>query len=892
MLLQLVNSLLLITHRMPFRYFGPSLVKPLLFGWIALLTAAAASFGEAPLLGKSSNESSQLLSSDWQESAAQRAMDAGLVVLAADIYTDLLRTEGFADEQYLRYRLQLASALIEQGRFTTARSVLKEVPEEQRSSAFHLRRAIALYGSGRSVNADNLAREMALIEPGELSAWDQSWYYLMRGLSAELGGEAVDIESVFRQAKNLTQSPSRKAYLDALLYREKLRRAPADEVLAAEIRRQLDNLEGPAAHAYAREYATVLYNLGRKEEAIAVLERELVNLSAGYTSREREQLHLLRATILGANSVSGRASLRDLIRRGQDRETMLLALQLLARADNAVGVGELLDFLKEMITRSEPHPLLGQFYYLRSQIALSRDDTEQAEQDAKQLLEQFPGLREIGNVYQLYAYTSLKRTPPQYRAAADFLLQLRNRTEDPARLGELNRLIGDCYYMNGDFADAVDFYRAAVARTSSESISGSLYLRLVTAELRAGKVESAVQSIDQADFSGGLPMMTRWQIEWNLSQALKANGEIERALKRVRLLLESVGDGNVPAALDLRLRWLEARLSMLSGDVEGAAQRVDEILARIDSFPDGLLDQEQKQLLISESLLLRAQMLLKLGDSEAGQQVLEELRGGYPKSGAAERSYLSQANHYAAIGDLERAQERLLYLATEYKDSGFAPQALFESAVIGERRGPDFYLESVRALNSLAEDYPEDELVFQARLKQGDLLRLMNDFSGARIVYENLISSFPEHPQHYVAELSRADCMLALARQDDGRLSDVELLLAKLIDVPNLPADFQAEAAYKLSFVMKKRGANYKARKVLTELVARMLLDTERAVRLNEAGRYWLSRGLLDLGELLEAAGESAEARRIYRTVLAYNLPGQNLAQSRADRLQVVESAP
>ena len=72
--------------------------------------------------------------------------------------------------------------------------------------------------------------------------------------------------------------------------------------------------------------------------------RELVNLSAGYTTREREQLHLLRATILGANSVSGRASLRDLIRRGQDRDTMLLALQLLARADNAVGVGELQDF--------------------------------------------------------------------------------------------------------------------------------------------------------------------------------------------------------------------------------------------------------------------------------------------------------------------------------------------------------------------------------------------------------------------------------------------------------------------------------------------------------------------------------------------------------------------
>ena len=534
---------------------------------------------------------------------------------------------------------------------------------------------------------------------------------------------------------------------------------------------------------------------------------------------------------------------------------------------------------------------MGQFLYLRSQIALSLDDTEQAEKDAQELLDQFPGLREIGNVYQLYAYAALMRKPPQYRAAADYLLQLRNRTEDSGRLAELNRLIGDCYYMKGDFADAVDFYRASLARASLGDMDGDLYLRLVTAELRANKIEEAVQSIDQADLSSGLPMMTRWQIEWNVAQALQANGEVERALKRVRLLLESVGDGNVPAALDMRLRWLEARLSMLSGDVEGASKGLKGILTRINSFPDGMLDPDQKQLLISESLLLHAQMLLQSGDGEAGEQVLEQLRAEYRESGAAERSYLSQANHYAARGDLVRAQQTLLYLATEYKDSEFAPQALFESAVIGEQRGPEFYLESVRALNALETEYPEDELVFQARLKQGDLLRLMNDFSGARIVYENLISSFPEHPQHYVAELSRADCMLALARQDDGRLSDVELLLAKLIDVPNLPADFQAEAAYKLSFVMQKRSADADARKVLTALVTNML-NTERAVRLNEAGRYWLSRGLLDLGELLESAGESAEARRVYRTVLAYNLPGQTLAQSRADRLQVVESAP
>ena len=40
---------------------------------------------------------------------------------------------------------------------------------------------------------------------------------------------------------------------------------------------------------------------------------------------------------------------------------------------------------------------------------------------------------------------------------------------------------------------------------------------------------------------------------------------------------------------------------------------------------------------------------------------------------------------------------------------------------------------------------------------------------------------------------------------------------------------------------------------------------------------------------LLERGGELAEARRLYRKMVAYNLPGRNLAQSRAERLPVVE---
>ena len=213
-------------------------------------------------MGGDVNTGGQQLPPAWKEGSAKRALESGLVVLAADMYAELLRTPGFSDEQYLHYRLQLASSLIEQRRFSTARSVLNELPDGLYSSGYHLRRAIALYGSGRNVDSVALAEELTRIDPDELTSDDKPWFYLMRGLSAELGGRrSMWSRSFVRRETDRVSLP--QGFLNALLYREKLRRAPADEALAAEIRRQLDNLDGPAAHAYAREYATVLYNLGR-----------------------------------------------------------------------------------------------------------------------------------------------------------------------------------------------------------------------------------------------------------------------------------------------------------------------------------------------------------------------------------------------------------------------------------------------------------------------------------------------------------------------------------------------------------------------------------------------------------------------------------------------------
>ena len=301
------------------------------------------------------------------------------------------------------------------------------------------------------------------------------------------------------------------------------------------------------------------------------------------------------------------------------------------------------------------------------------------------------------------------------------------------------------------------------------------------------------------------------------------------------------------------------------------------------------LTPREARLLKTEILLLQGSVYMREGDANAGMDVLTQLRDEYGETTAALRSYLIEAAYHGLIGDFVSAQATMTKLAEIYPEDPLAPQALFEAALYCERRGAEFYPQAVVLHNDLATQYATDPLFYYARLKQGNLLRSMNNFAGAQIVYENLINGFPAHEMRYIAELSRADCMLALAGNDFGDLADVAVILGRLLDLPNLPLDFQAEAAQKWAFALIKSGSNEKAKEVLWLSADRFIGDGEKAVALGAAGRYWLARSMLQLGEIFEKQDNLAEARKVYRQVIAYNLPGRHIAISRVDQILELE---
>lgn len=828
------------------------------------------------------------LTPEWQIASAERALSSGLVGLAEAQYREALETAGgLSPDLRESASLGLAASLIAQSAFDRALDVLGAIEPSAAPARHQLYRTLAAYGQEAGLDSGALGDFLESIDPGRLDARDRPWYYFLKGVQEASGDPGAEAGG-FAAARAMAASPEQAAFFKSLMLRQRILSTDSgDEKLLAEVREKLEELSGrAAAYPYILEYALLLARMDRAEAAVEALDAEVSATGSAYSGEERAQLLLLKGIILGEASEAGRTTLKEIVRSGQGRAPMAIALQLLVRSMESPA--EMLGFLSQVIAQSQSHPLVAQLYYLRAQLALSSAETASiAEADARYLLEQYPGARELEDVYGLLAYAAVQREPPEYRAAAEYLSQVREAVVSAEENFRINRLIGDCYFLNGDFANAVDFYRSADRERGAGGGRSAIFLRLAVAEMRAGQLEEAIRYVDEADFGGKIDQSDRWMAEWNISRALLREGAVDRALGRVEELLRAAGNESVPTALDLRLRWLALHLRYEVGDLEGLSESVERLLQRVEAMPGngGGAGGKELSLLRAELMLLRANTMLAEGDTEAGFSVLEALRAAYPRSAAAERTFLAEVSYHASRGDFRAAQSVLVDLAETYPEGRLAAQALFEAALYCEQRGPAQFGEAILLLDRLVDSYPESPMVYHARLKQGNLLRLLNDFASAQLVFENLINTYPEHPRRHVAELAYADCLFALAVDDASELSEAAAILERLLDLPDLSPAQELEVSYKMGLVLERRGARADARDVFTAIATDYLLVPERVGELGRLGQYWLSRGVFELGAMLESEGAHREARRLYRKMIAFNLPGRSIANERLGQM-------
>ena len=857
----------------------------------------------APLLPVTADRGQSIGEGLLQEQAAIRAMELGFPSVAVGILRAEL-TEQPAELTQRRNRLAilLATALLDDDLATEAEEALRlfvGLP----TPPYRLRAAMTAI---RLRRFDVARVELSAVRVDELEPSERGWYYFAEGQLAAVAGEFSRSGPLFDQALGTATTELQRARFT--LAREEIRLLASDfsEGQLAGLRSLLERNPGRSTgYEAASLLALTLNGLGRRTEAIETLRRQLQALP-----QERlaiaDEWYLLLGLIAGANDAIGRNALGQLLDHSKDREKQRVALMVLARgAPPALFRAE----LNRLIEAPTPHPVLEDLLIQRAEIHLQAKSYAEAERDVERMLEMFPGSRlkpQALSIRVLAAWETLR-----YRRAADYATQTRAAlAPTQVQVGaELGVLVAEAYFRAADFRLAADAYAAALNQVPVGVPAGDLIFQRVLSEIESAQADPtrllvAAGLLDEASLNPRLDVTNRWPAEWNLARAMQVAGPESRriAFERIERLLGSTNDATssspeLPDDLKVRMAWLRARLSLEVGQPERTLTLVDQLVATLPA-----IDPRLRSDIASTSRLLQADAYFELPGREVeGLDILRKLRSDFPQSDAAVYSFIKEADFAADQNRFVDAQSLLVKLADDFGKHTYAPFALYLAAVNAERRGQDtFYRDANRLIERLIRDYPRSELVFYARLKQGDLLRRLNEFPFAQQAYEELINAFPKHPDVLYAHLARAACHNAQAgagAAGPGQLTGhAEIALGiyeRLVDQADAPTDIRIEAGYNLGLLLSRRGKEEGRKRAelvwWQQVITPFLLDSVQEAKLSGSakGRYWMSRALLGLGDLFESQMKLDQAIDTYSLLLNKGLPGSSLAKARLARLGV-----
>lgn len=816
----------------------------------------------------------------WQEAAADNALRSGLASIAVGLYDQLLvNADGEAAKTH-EMELNLISAFIALGRLEDAERSLSDYRGVADSRVI-LRQALVNYFAG---NFDDAEDGLDEISSEDLVEYDLAWYYLLLGL-IEKRSENEEGDSLLNRARLLSVSPGQSSQVDLIIYRSLLLDGESlDEDDLEDLRVKMNDelvAGGRAGFQFAKEYAIALYLADQFSEATQAITRTLPLIGeADYDLRD--ELLLLLGIIAGYESELGGNAFRDLVSSGVVTELRLRALrELVSVAASEEEIDNFLSFTSGLNQGQFPQELADQVLYNRAQLLYRKGDFEGSGSDCEALLQSNPDPELRESATRLLVLIAFQRQ--RYRTASGLLIELSNLVNDVDEQNRLQLLVADCFFQAGDYGDAAESYGLAIQQEGVNR--GAILFQWVLSEIRAGNLDDAGMHMESFKTDDILDPVQKWRALWNYLTALHGAGEQREAFDVLNSWLTQDARDLLPVELWIRLLWFRCQLSLQTGNYQATPVLAGEVYAGLTAA-EGEIDPATGINVSTLTNVLEGQALIFAGREEEGLELMETVRRDYPSTRAAVQSYLAEARYYASQNLLVDAQRRLIELADNYPGSELTPVALYEAALHALNRGTDATrLEANQILNRLAEDYPEHPLVFYSRLHQGNLLRRFNDFGGAEVVYDRLLVEFPEHKDRHIVMMAQAKCILAQTDTSQARLDQAIGRFEQLAQLPELPIDLRVEASWMWAFSYDRRSNPDRVVEIYWLAIYQFLLDEDQSQSLGPTGRYWMSKIVISLGEVLEERGDVDSARRVYSYIQDFGLPFNSLAEGKLSRL-------
>ena len=817
----------------------------------------------------------------WERAAADSALKTGLGSIAIGFYDRLLEEADVGEEATHEMKLNRITAFISLGRLEEAKAALESYPGK-RASRYHLRLALAGYFGGEEEAAGSALDQ---VDGAALAVEEVAWFLLVDGLLKRSAREAEARDALLAQARQAAVSTEQRAQIDLIIFRTLLLETGGVsqeqlEYLQGETASQLPE-GGRTGYQFAKQYAVALNAAGRTEEAVTSIREALPQiLEADYDLRD--ELLFLEGILLGPSTEEGREAFRLLLSTGVTTKLRLHALHaLVSAATNSEEIAAFLFYTNELPLASWPGILKEQTLYGRAQLFYRIRDYEASETECQTLLAENPETALKESTLRLLVLIAFQRQ--RYRTAAGFLIQLGELVATEEERNRIQLMVADCFFQAEDYRNAADSYGIAIEQEQSDR--GVVLFQLVLSEINAGNHGKAIEHVGAYKEDESVDAVFKWRALWNLLSAMQRAGEDREAYQLLSEWLTRESREELPVSLWVRLLWLRCQLTLKTGRYDITPAVAAEVYRALREAK-GQLDEGLGIDITSLTQVMESQALVFSGREEEGMELLAAVRRDFPNSRAAVQSIFAEARYFASRNQMVDAQQRLIQLADTYPESELAPVALYEAALHALTRGTDSTMrEASLVLERLADNYPEHPLVFYGRLNQGNLLRSFNDFGGAEQVFEQLLLAFPGHKESAVVLMAQAECILAQTDTSQARIDQAIGKFERLAELPNLPIDLRVEAAWKWAFAYQRRNNPERVIQIYWLTINQFLIEEDHARDLGPTGRYWMSRMVISLGEVLESEGDLESARRVYALIAERGLPFKSLAEGKLGRM-------
>lgn len=851
---------------------------------------------------------------------AEETLSAGLASSAAELHRRALTIPGISGAEREQAGLGLSFALLERNQPDASDAAIAALPASPRRA---LRSALGALLRNDLPAAAKAARG---IREDALPAEERPWGLAALGMIGAAREEA-DAPALLRQAAEAAVSEAQRRRIELLAFRACLQAGRTDDATLATLERRVrENRSDDTRLALTRAWAGALARRGDIPAAVAALQSNRGTQPAG-----QAEVDLACGILLGpasdeayghlrsaAGNVAAPVSLRAKAIRA------LGALVTEAPADRVVRqANATYAFLSDSRDGCPRDPELCDTIHLaRAQVMLTAGNRELARAAAEDLLRETPASPLAAEGIRILAL--LAWADNAYRLTASQLDRL-TPLVGPDRRDAIRSTAADCLFLARDYAVASRAYAAIQSESADPAMRDRAFHQAVLCALEEeGGLDRAAARIEESAASGKVSRNRILMAAWNTADHARRNAKPEdfaRTLARFSGLSQSA-----TADFTLRFEWLRALSALANGDRTSAARSAEAVGRILDQLPTDASPEliAAAPELRAHAALLRARAAAKPSPGSEIRELIE-LRARYGNVSAAAASYLTEGRLLASEGRHAEAQRRFEQLAEDYAGNPalaeFAALGLLEAseqaAALAPTEGESKVTDAIRLLGSFTSRYPGHPLLFRATLRQAELYRRLGDFDSSLRLVEDLTRLQPQHPQRAQAELARADSLMGLAAlrrapnggPDRQRIGRAVAAYERVVASWSSDGDILAEARHKLAqaLVDRARGeapadasaTRHEARLVLAKEATDLLSGSRET--LGMAGRSWVARSLLLLGERCEAEGDPAEAAAAYRLLRDLNaglpegesrLPGKAVAESKLAELERAPSNP